>query len=54
MFSFINLVLTVIILIRVFKYNNFYYVQQDFRLHEAPKPQKSKQGDKQAKNRNVK
>lgn len=28
MFAFINLILTVIILIRLFKYNNFFVVEQ--------------------------
>ena len=40
MFSFINLILTIIILIRLFKYDKFYLVRHDFSEYVPEKKQR--------------
>lgn len=41
MFSLINLILTIVILIRLFKYDKFYLLQYDMRIREFD-PEKKK------------
>lgn len=36
MFSFITMIISIIILIRVCKYDSFYYVSHDFYMSEKP------------------
>lgn len=42
MFSLINLILSCIILIRLYKYDKFYLINYGFDLKEMPKEEKNK------------
>lgn len=42
MFSLINMILTIIVLIRVYKYDKFYMINYDMHLKEMDKTEKDK------------
>ena len=49
MFSLINLILTIIVLVRVYKYDKFYMLTYNWQLKEMDKTEKEKRyrGNKQ-------
>lgn len=44
MFSLINLILTIILLFRVFKYDKFFLITYDMRIKEDDRPRKTNNG----------